>query len=323
MSQSPMTRCPLSRIRLFNTFFALILIPILFVACSQNNVTEDSSLKKYFDSASLSGSFGMFDNGQGHFTIYNLPRFRDSAYLPAATFDILQSLIGVQTGLVKDDSALIVTDLTSADLTSTDGASADRAIANRGPVKADSAQLLSGQLAATPATAQVCDAHMITLQQAFQYSCEKAFSQLALRTGKDTLKKWIDSLGYGNKNISGPIDSFWLNNHLKVTSDEQLGLVKKLYFDQLPFFQHTQVVIRRMMQRESNSNYLLSYKTAVGVKEDGHAIGWIQGWIEENKHPYFFVLNLESTSSTLDVNGAGIAILKGILRQMEFFQGKK
>lgn len=293
------------------SLFAFLLLPVFFAACSQNNVTEDSSLKKYFDSAAVSGSFGMFDNGQGHFTIYNLPRFRDSAYLPAATFDILQSLIGVQTGLVKDDSALIVTALTSIDM----------ANANRGYVKADSAQLLSSQL---PANTQICDAPMITLQLAFQYSCEKAFGQLAQRIGKDTLKKWIDSLGYGNKNISGPIDSFWLNNHLKVTSDEQLGLVKKLYFDQLPFFQHTQVVVRRMMQRESNANYQLYYKTAVGVKEDGHAIGWVTGWIEENKHPYFFVLNLESAGQTLDVQGAGVnIILKGILRKMGFFQGKK
>ena len=263
MSPSPMTRYSLFRFRLFNLLFALLLIPIFFAACSQNNVTEDNSLKKYFDSAAVSGSFGLFDNGQGHFTIYNLPRFRDSAYLPAATFDILQSLIGVQTGLVKDDSALIAVER------------------------------------------------------------ENAFGQLALRIGKDTLKRWIDSLGYGNKNIGGPIDSFWLNNHLKITSDEQLGLVKKLYFDQLPFFQHTQVVVRRMMQRESNANYQLCYKTALGVKEDGHAIGWVLGWIEENKHPYFFVLNLESANPNLDINGEGINVLKGILKQMEFFQGKK
>src|SRR5579872_5210141 len=58
--------------------FALLLIPILFAACSQNNVTVDDSLGKYFDSAGVKGSFGMFDNGQGHFTICNLPRFRDS-----------------------------------------------------------------------------------------------------------------------------------------------------------------------------------------------------------------------------------------------------
>jgi len=31
--------------------------------------------------------------------------------------------------------------------------------------------------------------------------------------------------------------------------------------------------------------------------EDGHEIGWIVGWIEENKHPYFFVLNMNHRSA--------------------------
>jgi len=243
--------------------WTFILIPFLFAACSQNNVTEDNSFKKYFDSAGVRGTFGMFDNGQGHFTIYNLPRFRDSACLPAGTFDFLLSLIGIQTGLVKDDSALA------------------------------------------------------------SLGHENGFGQLALHLGKDTLKKWIDSLGYGNRDIGGPIDSFWLNNHLKVTPDEQLGLVKKLYFDQLPFFQHTQQVVRREMTTENNTNYLLSYKTGQGIKENGHPIAWVMGWVEENKHPYFFVLNLESSNPNGDILSNGRPILNGILTQMGFFQGKK
>lgn len=255
-------------------FSILILLPFFFVSCSQNNVTEDNSFKKYFDSAGVGGTFGLFDNGQGNFTIYNLPVFRDSAYLPVGTFDILQSLIGIQTGIIKDDSAL---------------AAIDR---------------------------------------------QHGFGQLALRLGKDTLKKWIDSLGYGNKNISGPTDSFWLNNRLKITPDEQLGLVKKLYFDQLPFFQHTQQVVRHQMMKEGNTNYQLSYKTGEGLKADGHPIAWVLGWVEENKHPYFFVLFLESavqnevagsggSTAPGDISGKELPVLKGILTQMGFFQGKK
>jgi beta-lactamase class D len=137
------------------------------------------------------------------------------------------------------------------------------------------------------------------------------------------MKKWIDTLGYGNKDISGPVDSFWLNNHLKITPDEELGLVKKLYFDQLPFFQRTQKIVRSMMLRESNANYQLSYKTGWGDKENGNSIGWVVGWIEENKHPYFFVLNLESPDRNIDMTKVRMNILKGILKQMGFFEGKK
>ncbi|MDR3715438.1 MAG: penicillin-binding transpeptidase domain-containing protein [Puia sp.] len=270
---------------MLKTVFVILSIPVLFFACSPNNVTEDGSLKKYFDSSNVSGSFGLFDNGQGHFTICNLPRFRDSAYLPASTFKIVNSLIGVQTGVVKDENTVIPWD-----------------------------HVVRGHLD--------CNQDL-PMKQAFQYSCVGWYQELARRIGKDTMKKWIDSLGYGNKNIGGPIDSFWLNNRLKVTADEQLGLVKKLYFDQLPFFQRTQKIVRGMMLMESTSNYQLSYKTGWGFKEDGHSLGWIVGWIEENKHPYFFVLNVETADTNMDLTGVRMKILKGILAQLGFLQGKK
>ncbi len=265
-------------------FFAFLLVPILFYACSPNNVKEDNHLKKYFDSANVTGSFGLFDNGQGHFTIYNLSRFRDSAYLPASTFKIVNSLVGIQTGVVKDENAIIPWDHI--------------------PRRAE------------------CDQDL-TMKQAFEYSCVGWYQELARRIGRDTLKKWIDSLGYGNKNCSGPIDSFWLNNRLKIKADEELGLVKRLYFDQLPFFQRTQKIVRGMMLRENTTNYQLSYKTGWGFSENGHSIGWIVGWVEENKHPYFFVLNLETPDRNIDMMGTRLHILKGILGELGFFQGKK
>jgi beta-lactamase class D len=264
-------------------FLSAVILSFLLAGCSQNNVTEDDDLKQYFDAEGVTGSFGMFDNGQGHFTIYNLRRFRDSAYLPAATFDIVQSLVGIQTGVVKDDSALV-----------RDGATAD--------------SLCGGNL---------------TLRQAFRNSCTMAFQELAHRIGKDTLKKWIDSLGYGNKDISSAIDTFWLDNHLTITSDEQLGLVKRLYFDQLPFFPRPQKIVRQMMLMESNSNYQLSYKTGTGVRRDGHTLTWVTGWVEENKHLYFFVMNLDTADGGKDLKDRGLRILKDILKRMGFFQGKK
>jgi beta-lactamase class D len=47
------------------------------------------------------------------------------------------------------------------------------------------------------------------------------------------------------------------------------------------------------------------------------------GWEEENKHPYFFVLNLESADTTRDLRQTGLVIVKKILRQEGFFEGKK
>jgi beta-lactamase class D len=163
----------------------------------------------------------------------------------------------------------------------------------------------------------------LTMAEAFKVSAVNYYQEVARRIGKDTMKKWIDSLSYGNKDISGPIDSFWLNNHLKITPDEELGLVKRLYFDQLPFYNRTQEIVRKVMLGEDNANYKLSYKTGWGNKENGNEIGWIVGWIEENRHPYFFVLNIESSDKKIDMMSIRMKILKSILTQLGFFQGKK
>jgi beta-lactamase class D len=110
---------------------------------------------------------------------------------------------------------------------------------------------------------------------------------------------------------------------VKVTADEQLGLVKKLYFTQLPFQPRSQRMVKNMMKREENSNYKLSYKTGWAISDRNHAIGWITGWIEENNHPYFFVLQLESQDPQYDMGPVRIRILKDILKQHGFMEGKR
>ena len=73
---------------------------------------------------------------------------------------------------------------------------------------------------------------------------------------------------------------------------------------------------------ENNSNYKLSYKTGWGINEKGHNIGWVVGWIEENQHPYFFVLNIESANPDFDMWNIRMKILKDILKHLGFMEGK-
>lgn len=163
----------------------------------------------------------------------------------------------------------------------------------------------------------------ITLKEAFASSLVSYFQSIARQIGKDTLKSWIDSLGYGNKNISGPVDSFWLNNQLKISPDEQLGFISKLYFDQLPFQKFAQQMTRNAMLQEDNTLYQLSYATGTGYDENNNPIGWVTGWIEENRHVYFFVTFLRTTDKNKDMRITGITITKKILEEMGFFKGRK
>jgi len=263
--------------------FGMLLL-VFFNSCSPNNVKIDDSLKKYFDDNKVNGCFALMDNGTGKFTIYNLARYRDSSYLPASTFKIVSSLVGLQTGKIVNDSMIIKWD----------------SVKRRDEWNKD-----------------------LTMYEAFRVSSVPYYQEVARRIGKDTMQFWLDSLSYGSKKITSAIDTFWLDNSLKITPDEQLGLVKRLYFDQLPFFKTYQEVVKRAMLFENNANYRLGYKTGWGMwnEKTRRQIGWIVGWIEENRHPYFFVLNIESQDPNIDMPAIQTKMIKDILKEQGFFEG--
>ncbi|MFT4023705.1 MAG: penicillin-binding transpeptidase domain-containing protein [Flavihumibacter sp.] len=257
-------------------------------SCSPNNVEERPDLNKFFTDKQVEGVFGLFDNGQGSFIVSDKHRFRDSSWLPASTFKIVNSLIGLETGVVKDDSTVIKWD---------------------GIVRpvADWNQDLS-------------------MYRAFRVSAVPWFQELARRIGQPAMQHWIDTLGYGKgygKTKIDKIDTFWLNNSMKATPDEQLGLVKRLYFAQLPFQHRTQEIVCRMMLMEDNSNYKLAYKTGLAQAENGDDIAWIVGWVEENKHPYFFVQQFRCSDPGVDIPAARLEILKKNLAALGFLEGRR
>ncbi len=264
--------------------FATIVTLAFYTSCSVNSAEIDNDLKKYFDTRNVDGCFTMLNNATGKVTVYNM-KLDTMRFSPASTFKIVSSLIGLETGRITNDSMIIRWD------------------GKRRSVKEWNRNM--------------------NMREAFKVSSVPYFQEVVRRIGKDTMKLWIDSLSYGNKNIEGPIDSFWLNNSLKISPDEQLGLVKKLYFDQLPFRKSVQQTVREVMLQEDNTAYKLSYKTGLGQDEEGNVLGWVTGWVEENNHPYFFVTFVRSSDPDIDMPGVRMNITKDILKHLGFFEGKK
>ena len=213
---------------------------VSLASCSLNNAEEDRSIEKYFKEKQMTGSFALFDNITGKFTVYNMARYRDSAVNPFSTYNIITALIGLETGRIKDSAHLY---------------------------QADS---------------------------------------IPYTMGKDTITRWLDTLGY---------------NPARITPDEQLGLVKKLYFSQLPFQPRSQRIVKGWLKKEENANYQLSYITGEG-RMGNRNIAWLSGWIEENNHPYFFVIQAERPSGYA-LTAENVGILKAILAQYGFMQGRK
>ncbi len=270
--------------RLTGILGVVIATGILVASCSVNKAKKDNALKKYFDAKSVDGCFTMLNNADGQITVYNM-ELDTTRFLPASTFKIMNSLIGLQTGVITDDSMEIKWD---------------------------------GKRRSNKDWNQ--DLNMV---EAFRLSSVPYYQEVARRIGADTMKMWIDSVSYGNGNISGPVDSFWLNNTLKISPDEQLGLMKKLYFDQLPFRKSVQQMVRNAMLMEDKTTYKLSYKTGWGFAEDSSSIGWVVGWIEENSHVYFFSTLVKSKNPDDDMAKIRMSITRDILKEYGFFEGKK
>ena len=265
------------------TLLPLAFLLLIISSCTVNKAKIDNDLKKYFDAKNVDGCFTMLNNTDGGVRVYNMA-LDTTRFTPASTFKMANALISLETGIATDENMTIPWD---------------------GVVRANKDWNKT-----------------LTLTEAFKVSSVPYFQELARRIGKDTMQHWVDSLAYGNKNIQGPIDSFWLNNQLKISPDEQLGFLKKLYFDQFPFRKTVHQSVRDMMLQEDNTLYKLSYKTGWGFDEQKNNIGWVAGWIEENRHVYFFVTLVKSPDPDIDMKSVRMAITKDILKELGFLQGK-
>ncbi|HNB80719.1 MAG TPA: penicillin-binding transpeptidase domain-containing protein [Chitinophagaceae bacterium] len=272
------------------TRLATLGLLIFLISCTRHNIREQKQWAAFFQKYHIdSACFELADNSHDQVYYYNLPR-SSARYSPASTFKIMNSLIALETGVAPDEELIIPWDKTIR-----------------------------------PRTEWNKD---MTMREAFQVSCVPYYQELARRIGITDLKKWIDTVQYGNRETGSVVDEFWLNNSLQISNDEQVGLMKKLYFDKLPFSPRSQRIVRNLMLQEDSSAYRLYYKTGTSANENKF-LAWIVGFVERketqksvlggheetNYKPYFFSMNFETNDTLMDTRTVRLDILKSILRE--------
>lgn len=211
-------------------------------------------LEKYFQGAN--GAFVLYDLNNNSYIRYN-PERCAQGFIPASTYKILNSLIGLETGVIPDENYVIKWDGTHYDI----------------PVWNQD--------------------H--TLKSAIQNSVVWYYQELARRVGEDKMQHYVDVVGYGNKNISGRIDTFWLDGGLRISADEQVEFLKRLYQNELPFSYRSMNIVKEILVLEKTDSYQLSGKTG-SVQRSASFIGWFVGYLETNGNVYFFATNYETTN---------------------------
>ena len=230
--------------------------PLLLLFASLSAGAPDTLARpqwqRHFEAQGVRGTFLLFEPAQDRYLVVNEARARQR-FLPASTFKIPHALIGLETGAIADEREVFGWD---------------------------------GKPKLRPAWERDQ-----TLGTAMRESTVWTFQEVARRVGKARMREWLERLGYGNRDIPGGIDLFWLQGGLRVSAFEQVAMLHRLAEGRLPATQRAQRLVRDALVVEKTREYTLYAKTGTS----GHArdpVAWWVGWIERKGRPQaYFALN--------------------------------
>jgi beta-lactamase class D len=202
---------------------------------SCNKTKQNEEWKHIFDKRNVKGTFVLKNTSTGNIKIYNFKR-SDSAYLPASTFKILNSMIALQSTAIKSVD----------DTINWDGVERSWGAWNKDH----------------------------TMRTAMPVSCVWFYQALARRIGKEQMQYWVNQVAYGNKNIGKEIDNFWLEGDIRISANEQLTFIERLINNELPFDKEIQETVKELMVTDSNEKYVMHSKTG-WTNQIGWNVGYI------------------------------------------------
>jgi beta-lactamase class D len=235
-------------------FVSLLLLLLSYAGAFAQRITE-RDFQAYFDEYNLRGSFLLLDAGTQEYTAYNLKRCRQG-FLPASTFKIPNTIIGLETGELRDTSDICRWD---------------------------------GRLRSFPAWNED-----MPWARALRVSSVPCYQQLARRIGAARYQKILPKLKFGRMVVTAAtVDSFWLTGLSRITQFEQIGFLRRLQRQQLPVAARSQDITKALLVLARGPGWTLRGKTGWS-QEQGQNNGWFVGWVEERGHTYFFALNVET-----------------------------
>jgi beta-lactamase class D len=164
----------------------------------------------------------------------------DERVNPCSTFKILNSMIALDSGAVRDENETIVWD----------GVVREYPFWNRDH----------------------------SMRTAIGVSTVWFYQEMARRIGEKQMEEMVRKAGYGNMDTSRTLTDFWLGNgSLTISPNEQADFLVKLMREKLPFTHRAMSITKDIMTLEKKERYTLAGKTGscggtgwfVGFVEEG------------------------------------------------------
>lgn len=239
--------------------YTTILLILLFLTspaigvCSGLESRTSPALDKLFSDAGVNGTFVLYDVTGKRLVFHNQPR-AETRFIPASTFKIPNSLIGLATGAVSDVEELI-------------------------------------PYGGKPQYLKVWEQDM-GLRDAIRVSNVPVYQELARRIGLERMGQYLQKLNYGNRDTGTRVDMFWLEGPLKISALEQSRFLARLAGGELPLSSKIQDNVREIVQVKQGKEWVLYAKTGWATTGTPD-IGWWVGWVVKNERIFSFALNID------------------------------
>jgi beta-lactamase class D len=230
------------------------------VAYPRSEVRED--LARHFSDAGTAGTFVAYQV-EDYLIIASDKDRSGEAKLPASTFKIPNSLIALETGVVEDPDK---------DVFKWDGVTRPIEAWNRDH----------------------------TLRSAIAVSAVPVYQDIARRIGQGRMQKYVDLLEYGNRDIGGGIDQFWLTGNLRIDPVQQVDFLDRLRRGALPVSKRSQDLVRDILPLTRAGESVIRAKSGLlGAERGQPSLGWMVGWAEKGEAHTVFALNMDCTEPRL------------------------
>lgn len=235
------------------------LMLLLIVNYSSASKWQNSDeIKMLFQDAGVVGTFVVYDVTADKLIGHARAR-AETRYIPASTFKVPHSLIGLSVGAVKDVNEIL-------------------------------------PFGGKPQPFKSWEQDM-SLRDAIKISNVPIYQELARRITLPRMKKELGKIQYGNGKIGDVVDNFWLVGPLEISALEQVKFLAQLAQGELPFSEAVQQQVRSITLLEQQDDWVLHGKTGwASVSEPG--VGWWVGWVVKQDKIYSFALNLDVVTAS-------------------------
>ena len=250
---------------LLTRLFALFVCCALCFGCVQ----EQHPVVLTEEEVDLGSFFGEINPEDATFVVWNAasntmtrhnPTRAAARFIPASTYKIPNSLIALETGVIRGADHVIPWDTT--------------------------ARLSNGFWAEVWSQDH-------TLRTAIRHSVVWYYQEIAREVGAERMQQYVDTLDYGNKNIEGDIDLFWLTGELRISPNEQVAFLKRLYEGELPVSDATTQTVKDILVLEDTLGYRLSGKTGTANVTETRELLWLVGYVERDDNTWYYAFNME------------------------------